>query len=667
MPTAGPGHPHNLRRIMEQKIFHDVSRFNDKDIYHFKEGTLFAIYEHLGAHLMTRDGVPGVYFAVWAPNASYTSVIGDFNGWNPDLCPLAPRWDGSGIWEGFVPEVTRGCNYKFHIIGKSDQARFDKKDPLCFGSELPPKTASVVCDLNYPWNDTAWMKERCRHNALNAPISIYELHLGSWMRHVEDNTWLSYRELAEKLSAYILSMGYTHVELMPVMDHPFYGSWGYQILGYFAATSRYGSPQDLMYFIDTLHQNGIGVILDWVPSHFPGDGHGLVYFDGTHLYEHRDPRKGFHPDWKSYIFNYGRNEIREFLISNAVFWLDKYHADGLRVDGVASMLYLDYSRDDGQWIPNEYGGRENSEAIHFIRQLNETVYKKFPDVQMFAEESTDWPSVSRPTFSGGLGFGMKWNMGWMHDTLTYFSRDMLYRKYHHNDLTFSMLYAYTENFVLSLSHDEVVHGKGSLLNKMPGDPWQKFANLRLLFAYMYAHPGKKLLFMGDDIGQWNEWNHDQSIDWHLLEADPHRGLQGLVRDLNHLYKREPALFHFDFEPSGFEWIQCDDWQQSVLCFLRRSDDPKDILLAACNFTPVPRHQYLLGVPYDGNWSEILNTDACVYGGSGIGNLGIKRAQRIESHGRPYALSITLPPLAAVYFKWDGPTLIQEETHERQSD
>jgi 1,4-alpha-glucan branching enzyme len=640
---------------MEQKIFYDVSRFTDQDVYYFKEGTFFRSYECLGSHVMDRNGMPGVYFAVWAPNASQVSVIGDFNDWNPHVSPMAPRWDGSGIWEGFIPGVNEGVCYKFHITSKFNQAQFDKKDPFAFGGEIPPKTASVVCDLNYKWNDDAWMENRRQHNALNAPIAIYELHLGSWMRHAEDNSWLSYRDMADKLTKYVLDMGYTHVEFMPVMDYPFCGSWGYQVLGYFAATSRYGSPQDLMYLIDTLHQNGIGVILDWVPSHFPGDGHGLAYFDGTHLYEHQDPRKGFHPDWKSYIFNYGRNEVKGFLISSAVFWLDKYHVDGLRVDGVASMLYLDYSREEGQWIPNEHGGRDNIDAIHFIRQLNETVYKDFPDVQMYAEESTDWPNVSRPTFLGGLGFGMKWNMGWMHDTLKYFSKDMVHRKYHHNELTFSMLYAYTENFVLSLSHDEVVHGKGSLLNKMPGDDWQKFANLRLLFAYMYAHPGKKLLFMGCDIGQWIEWNHEQSIDWHILNYDVHQGIQRLVKDLNHFYRREPALSQFDFDPVGFEWVQCDDWQQSVLCFLRKSDNPKDILLVACNFTPVPRHNYFVGVPYDGYWSEVLNTDAHVYGGSGVGNLGRKLAQRISAHGRPYSLSITLPPLSVVYFNWDGPT------------
>ena len=639
---------------MTLPISYEISRFTDREIYFFKEGTLTRAYEYLGAHVMEDNGVSGVYFSVWAPNAGAVSIVGDFNSWDCRAHPMTARWDSSGIWEGFIPGVKSGALYKYHIVSRHDNYQSDKKDPYAFGSENPPKTASVVCDLSYSWNDQGWMRDRKKHNALNAPMSIYELHLGSWMRHADTNTWLSYRELAERLPAYIKEMGYTHVELMPVMGHPFYGSWGYQVLGFFSPTSRYGSPQDLMYLIDALHQNGIGVILDWVPSHFPGDGHGLAYFDGTHLYEHQDPRKGFHPDWKSYIFNYGRNEVKEFLISSAVFWLDKYHVDGLRVDGVASMLYLDYSRNDGEWVPNEHGGRDNIDAIHFIRQLNEAVYRDFPDIQMFAEESTDWPNVSRPTFLGGLGFGLKWNMGWMHDSLVYFSKDMIHRKYHHNELTFSMLYAYTENFVLSLSHDEVVHGKGSLLNKMPGDDWQKFANLRLLFSYMYAHPGKKLLFMGDDIGQWTEWNHEQSIDWHILNYDVHKGIQKLVADLNHFYRREPAFSALDFDPSGFEWVQCDDWQQSVLCFLRKSEDPKDTVLVVCNFTPVPRYNYGVGIPYDGYWKEVLNTDAGIYGGSGVGNLGGHIAKRKSCHGRPYMLSVCLPPLSTVYFKWEGP-------------
>lgn len=638
---------------MPEIICHDVTRFTDKEIYHFKEGTLFRAYDHLGAHVMERDGVPGIYFAVWAPNAEGVAVIGDFNQWDFQKHPLGARWDSSGIWEGFIPGLKPGALYKYHIFSNVDNYRFDKKDPYAFGSELPPKTASVVSDLKYEWNDGDWMGSRRKNNSLESPISIYELHLGSWMYNTEEDRWLSYRELAVKLTDYIKEMGYTHVEFMPIMAHPFYGSWGYQVLGYFAATSRYGSPQDLMYLIDVLHQNGIGVFLDWVPSHFPGDGHGLAYFDGTHLYEHQDPRKGFHPDWKSYIFNYGRGEVKEFLISSAMFWLDKYHADGLRVDGVASMLYLDYSRKEGEWIPNEHGGRDNIGAINFLRQLNEIIYRDFPDVQMFAEESTDWPDVSRPTSHGGLGFGMKWNMGWMHDTLKYFEKDMIHRKHHHSELTFSMLYAYTENFILTLSHDEVVHGKGSILKKMPGDDWQKFANLRLLYAYMYAHPGKKLLFMGDDIAQWTEWNHEQSIDWHILDYDVHKGVQNFMKDLNHFYKDEKSFFELDFDPKGFEWAQCDDWQQSVLCFLRKSKDSKDVVLVACNFTPVPRHNYCVGVPHDGYWKEMLNSDAAIYGGSGIGNLGGQQAVQEGANGRPFSLSISLPPLACVYFKWEG--------------
>lgn len=632
---------------------YDISRFTEKEIYHFKEGTLFAAYEHLGAHVMAREGEAGVYFAVWAPNAETVSVIGDFNQWNDSMNVMAARWDGSGIWEGFIPGLNSGTVYKFHIKSRLNGYQFDKIDPYAFGSEVPPRTASVVHSLDYHWNDSSWMGKRRGHNGLQSPISIYEMHLGSWRKNVEENRCLTYRELAKELPEYLNDMGYTHVEFMPVMEHPFYGSWGYQVLGYFAATSRYGTPEDLMYLIDVLHQHNLGVILDWVPSHFPGDGHGLAYFDGTHLYEHQDPRKGFHPDWKSYIFNYGRSEVKEFLISSALFWLDKYHADGLRVDGVASMLYLDYSRKEGEWIPNEYGGRENIDAINLIRELNEAAYERFPDVQMFAEESTDWPNVSRPTFLEGLGFGMKWNMGWMHDTLEYFSKEMVHRKYHHNELTFSMLYAYTENFILSLSHDEVVHGKGALFGKMAGDDWQKFANLRLLLSYMYAHPGKKLLFMGNDIGQWSEWSHEKSIDWHILQYDGHKGIQNFMRDLNHFYRREPGFFQLDFDPAGFEWVQCDDWQQSVLCFLRKSENANDTVLVVCNFTPVPRYDYQVGVPFEGYWAEALNTDAQIYGGSGIGNLGGCMAMDKPFHGRPYSLSVTLPPLASVYFKWEG--------------
>ncbi len=634
-------------------IRHDVSRFSDETIYYYKAGKLFRGYHHLGAHLMqSPEGEAGTYFAVWAPNAERASVVGDFNGWDPGAHPLASRWDGSGIWEGFIPGVVQGALYKYHLVSRHNHYQVEKIDPYAFAGETPPKTASVVWSLDYEWGDAEWLNARPVRNSLDAPMSIYELHPGSWRRHPDGNRFLSYRELAHDLCAYVMDMGYTHVELMPVTGHPFYASWGYQTLGYFAATRRYGDPQDLMYLVDVLHQHGIGVILDWVPSHFPTDAHGLGFYDGTHLYEHDDPRKGFHPDWKSYIFNYGRNEVKEFLISSAMFWFDRYHVDGLRVDGVASMLYLDYSRDEGQWVPNEYGGRENVDAINFIKELNETVYANFAGVQMFAEESTDWPSVSRPTSLGGLGFGLKWNMGWMHDTLKYFSKDAIYRKYHHNDLTFSMLYAYTENFVLSISHDEVVHGKRSLLDKMPGDQWQKFANLRLFLSYMFAHPGKKLLFMGCDFGQWNEWQFERGLDWHLTEYGPHQGIQQLMRDLNRIYKRLPAFYKYDFDPRGFEWVYCDDWQSSVVTFVRRTEDPDDMVAVSCNFTPVPRQPYRVGIPQPGFWREIFNSDAAVYGGGSIGNLGGVWSEATPMHGRPNSLNLTIPPLGAVFLKYE---------------
>ncbi len=638
---------------METTIRHDVSRFSEDVVYFFKEGTLYRAYDHFGSHVMTVDGLSGTYFAVWAPNAGSVSVIGDFNDWDANRYPLAPRWDSSGIWEGFIPNLKEGEIYKYHIRSNNKQYAVDKQDPYGFECEVPPRNASVVCDLSYEWNDEKWMKDRHEHNAFDAPMATYELHVGSWMRHADGNRYLSYRELADRLPKYIQEMGYTHVEFMPVMGHPFYGSWGYQVLGFFAAASPYGSPKDLMYLIDQLHQAGIGVILDWVPSHFPTDGHGLGYFDGTHLYEHEDPRKGFHPDWKSCIFNYGRAEVKDFLISSALFWLDKYHADGLRVDGVASMLYLDYSRKEGQWIPNEHGGRDNVEAIHFIKTMNETIYANFPDVQTIAEESTDWTGVSRPTFLGGLGFGLKWNMGWMHDTLKFFTKEAIHRKFHHNELTFSMLYAYTENFVLSLSHDEVVHGKASLLSKMPGDDWQKFANLRLLFSYMYAHPGKKLIYMGCEFGQRSEWYHEQSLDWHLLDFASHKGIHQLTKDLNHLYTKHAAFFERDFDPLGFEWVHCDDWENSILVFLRKSSfGVEDSILVACNFTPVPRYHYRVGVPLRGHWKELFNSDAPVYGGGGIGNMGGVEAEAVPYHGRPFSLELTLPPLGAVYFRLD---------------
>jgi 1,4-alpha-glucan branching enzyme len=628
----------------------NVTLLTDDDLFLFNEGNHFRLYGKLGAHPTSMDGVAGTYFAVWAPDAEHVFVTGDFDGWGRTSHPMLPR-GRSGIWECFVPIVGKGTLYKYHISSRYNDYQVDKADPFAFHSEIPPKTASVVWDLDYTWGDGEWMAERHNYNALNSPLAIYEVHPGSWRRVPEEgNRSLNYRELAPKLAEYASQMGFTHVELLPVMEHPFYASWGYQVTGYFSPTSRYGTPQDFMYLVDTLHQHGIGVILDWVPSHFPADEHGLGFFDGTHLYEHADPKKGLHPDWGSSIFNYGRNEVRSFLISNAMFWLDKYHADGLRLDAVASMLYLDYSRKDYEWIPNKFGGRENLEAISFLRRFNEEVYRSYPDVQTFAEESTAWPMVSRPTYVGGLGFGAKWDMGWMHDTLEYMVKEPVYKKYHHNQLTFRMLYAFTENFVLPLSHDEVVHGKGSLLSKMPGDTWQKFANLRLLLGYMYGQPGKKLLFMGGELGQWREWKHDESLDWHLLQYIPHSGLQKLVEDLNCLYRSEPSLYELDFSSMGFAWVDCNDSDQSVLSFIRRGNTRDDIVIVVCNFTPVTRFHYRVGVPRGGFWRELLNSDAREYGGSGHGNLGGVEATSIPYHGRPYSLNITLPPLATVFLK-----------------
>ena len=631
-------------------VSYDFSLLTDHDLYLFNEGTHYRLYDKLGAHVVTHEGVKGTYFAVWAPNAEAVSVMGDFNGWNRDSQQLRPL-GSSGIWQGFLPGLGEGEVYKYYIASRYLGYRVEKADPFAFGSEVPPKTASMVRSLDHAWTDRAWMEQRQTKNSLAAPISVYEVHLGSWMRVPEEGgRSLSYRENALKLAGHVKKLGFTHVELMPVMEHPFYGSWGYQITGYFAPTSRYGTPQDLMYLIDVLHHYGIGVILDWVPAHFPTDQHGLGFFDGTHLYEHADPRKGFHPDWDSFIFNYGRNEVRSFLSSNAMFWLDKYHVDGLRVDAVASMLYLDYSRQEGEWIPNEYGGRENLPAISLLQKLNQVVYEAHPDVQMIAEESTAWPMVSRPTYLGGLGFGLKWDMGWMHDTLTYITKDPLYRRYHHDQLTFRMLYAFTENFVLPLSHDEVVHGKGSLLSKMPGNDWQKFANLRLLYGYMFGQPGKKLLFMGGEFAQWNEWHHESSLDWHLLRQPPHAGVQRLVEDLNKLYVGEPALHELDLNAAGFGWIIANDSDQSVLIFMRRGKTTGAVMLVACNFTPTPREDYRVGVPWGGFWREVLNSDAAEYGGSGIGNDGGRHAGPDPSHGRPYSLSLTLPPLAVVFLR-----------------
>jgi 1,4-alpha-glucan branching enzyme len=634
------------------RVYHDYSLITEDDLYLFNEGSHFRLYDKLGAHPRTVDGRQGIYFAVWAPNAEQVSVIGDFNQWDGANHPLRSRND-SGIWEGFITGIGSGALYKFRIATKHFGYRVDKADPLAFYSQLSPDTASVVWDLAYSWDDQSWMKERHLHNSMNSPMAIYEVHTGSWQRVPEElHRPLTYRELAPRLADHVKRTGFTHVELMPIMEHPFYGSWGYQVTGYFAPTGRYGTPQDFMYLIDYLHQHGIGVILDWVPSHFPNDEHGLAFFDGTYLYEHADPRKGLHPDWDTSIFNYGRNEIRSFLTSSGLFWLDKYHLDGLRVDAVASMLYLDYSRNEGEWIPNQYGGRENLEAVHFIRQFNHEAYKAHPDIQIIAEESTDWPMATKPPYVGGLGFGFKWDMGWMHDTLKYLSHDPVYRKHHHNELTFRSLYTFSENFVMPLSHDEVVHGKSSLLAKMPGDDWQKFANLRLLFGYMYAQPGKKLLFMGGEFGQWREWDHGSSLDWNLLEFDRHRGLLRWVEDINRFYRNEAAM-HIDVDAAGFEWIDGSDADNSVIAFLRKGAASREEILIVCNFTPVPRTGYRIGVPKDGYWKELLNSDAKEYWGSGQGNSGGIQTDPILAHGRAQSLKLLLPPLAISIFKHES--------------
>jgi 1,4-alpha-glucan branching enzyme len=621
----------------------------EQDLYLFNQGTHDRMYRRLGSHFVTQRGKDGVSFAVWAPNAGYVSVIGDFNGWDKGATPMKPI-EPSGIWQAFVPGLERGASYKYHVSSRVTGHAVDKADPFAFHHETPPRTGSKVWDLAYDWNDADWMRDRKGGAALTAPISIYEVHLGSWRRvPEEDNRPLTYREAAPQLADYVAHMGFTHVELLPITEHPFYGSWGYQTTGYFAPTSRYGTPQDLMFLIDTLHQRGIGVILDWVPSHFPTDEHGLAYFDGTHLFEHADRRQGHQPDWDSFIFNYGRHEVRSFLISSAMFWLDAYHVDGLRVDAVASMLYLDYSRKEGEWIPNAHGGRENLEAMAFLRELNERVYREYPDVQTIAEESTAWPMVSRPLYLGGLGFGLKWDMGWMHDTLAYMSQDPLFRRYRHDAITFRMMYAFTENFVLPLSHDEVVHGKKSLLDKMAGEGETKFANLRLLLAYMYAQPGKKLLFMGGEFGQGLEWSHERSLDWHLLGLGAHAGVQAWVEDLNRLYRGEPALHALDCDPAGFEWVDCCDTENSVAAFLRK-DAQGRVVLAVFNFTPVARPNYRVGVPRDGFWAEELNSDAPRYGGRGWGNFGGVEAAPVAAHGRRHSLSLTLPPLGALFLK-----------------
>jgi 1,4-alpha-glucan branching enzyme len=620
---------------------------NDQDIYLFREGSHSHLFEHLGCH-PAGDG-RGWRFAVWAPGAQSVAVIGEWNGWKPEACPLGARWDHSGIWEGEAADARRGQAYKYRIV-VADGRELDKSDPFAFLAELPPATGSRVWSLEYDWHDAEWMAMRGTKNALDAPISIYEMHAGSWRR--TNGQLLGWRALAPLLCQHLHETGFTHVELMPVAEHPFYGSWGYQTTGYFAPTARYGTPQDFMFFVDFLHREGYGVLLDWVPSHFPDDPHGLYEFDGTHLFEHADPRQGFHPEWHSMIFNYGRHEVRAFLVSSAMFWLDKYHLDGLRVDAVASMLYLDYARKPGDWIPNREGGKENLEAIDFLRRLNESVYREHPDVMTVAEESTAWPMVSRPTTTGGLGFGMKWNMGWMHDTLAFMKEDPIHRRHHLDKLTFSLVYAFNENFVLPLSHDEVVYGKGSLLGRMPGDEWRQMANLRALFALMWTHPGKKLLFMGGEFGQRREWAHEGELDWAGAQAEPNRALQRLVGQLNRLYRSEPALHEIDFSTEGFEWVESRDADTTVIAFLRkaRRDLP---LLVVCNLTPVPRRNYLIGVPAKGRWREVLNTDSSDYGGSGWGNLGSVDTSPIGSHGRRHSLTLALPPLSVIVFKPDA--------------
>ena len=632
---------------MSKVISHSL--FTDFDINLFKAGKHFRLYEKLGAHLVELNGVQGVYFAVWAPTAHSVSVIGDFNFWTPGEHELYVRWDSSGIWEGFIPNIEQGAIYKYNILSNTDGLVLEKVDPFAFYCEKPPHTASVVWDLNHDWKDSKWMKTRKEHNDLDKPYSVYEVHLGSWKRG-EGNRFLTYLELAEDLVSYVKEMGFTHVEFMPVMEYPYDPSWGYQLIGYFAPTSRFGNPQDFMVLVDKLHQAGIGVILDWVPSHFPDDAHGLGYFDGSNLYEHPDRKKGYHPDWKSLVFNYGRNEVRSFLISNALFWLQHYHIDGLRVDAVASMLYLDYSRNDGEWEPNIFGGNENLDTISFLKEFNEVVYSNFEGVQTIAEESTSFPMVSRPTSVGGLGFGMKWMMGWMHDTLKYFQKETVYRKYHQNDLTFSMTYAFSENFMLPLSHDEVVYGKKSIANRMPGDEWQKFANLRLLYGYMFTHPGTKLLFMGCEFGQSAEWNFQESLDWHLLQYPVHNGVKELIQDLNKLYKSQPALYQNQFKPEGFEWINYADHQNAVIAYMRKGNNPKDDLIVVCNFTQIVRENYRIGLPKKGKLKEIFNSDLDKYQGSNVLNTADLKIEVLPYGGKDYSAELLLAPLSVTVFK-----------------
>ncbi|SFC96860.1 1,4-alpha-glucan branching protein GlgB [Algibacter pectinivorans] len=627
------------------------SLFTEFDINLFKAGKHFRLYEKFGSHLVTVDGIDGVYFAVWAPTAKQVSVVGDFNYWMEGEHQLNVRWDSSGIWEGFIPLIGKGATYKYKIQSHNNDIKTEKADPYARRFEHNPNTASIVWDDNYKWKDKDWMKTRKKHNAIDAPYSVYEVHLGSWKRHLEEDRFLSYFELADDLVKYVSDMNFTHVELMPIMEFPYDPSWGYQITGYFAPTSRFGYPEEFKYLVDKLHQSGIGIILDWVPSHFPEDAHGLGFFDGSHLYEHPDKRKGYHQDWKSLIFNYERNEVRSFLISNAVFWMDQYHADGLRVDAVASMLFLDYSREDGEWEPNIYGGRENLAVISFLKELNEEIYASFPDVQTIAEESTAFPMVSKPTFVGGLGFGMKWMMGWMHDTLEYFGKDPVYRKYHHNDITFSLAYAFTENFMLPLSHDEVVYGKNSILGRMPGDEWQRFANLRLLYGYMFTHPGTKLLFMGSEFGQYNEWNFQESLDWNLLDFKPHKDIQNYYKSLNAVYKNTPALYEKAFSGEGFEWISHDDHENCVISYIRKGYQEEGNVVVVCNLTPTVREQYKIGVTTKGKLVEIFNSDDKDFGGSGVKNTKEIAIKKSSWNGKKYSAEITLPPLAVTIFKF----------------
>ncbi len=649
---AAPGSPGPQRYEIEDP-YRYAPVLTDFDLHLFNEGTHLRLYEKLGAQLMEHQGTQGVCFAVWAPNAERVSVIGGFNQWDGRRHPMRPR-GASGVWELFVPGLQQGDLYRFEIKTRYQGYMAVKSDPFAFAAELRPNNASVIWDLGrYQWRDDHWMATRKQHQRLDGPMAIYEVHLGSWKREPDPqygHRWLTYRELAEQLVPYAKGMGYTHLELMPITEHPFDGSWGYQTTGYFAPTSRHGTPDDFRYFVDQAHQAGLGVIIDWVPAHFPKDGHGLSFFDGTHLFEHADLRQGEHQDWGSLIYNYGRNEVCAFLLSSAMFWLDRYHIDGMRVDAVASMLYLDYSRNEGEWIPNRYGGRENLEAVAFIKRFNEVVHLEFPDTLTFAEESTAWGMVSRPTYLGGLGFDLKWNMGWMHDMLEYVSKEPIHRRYHHNNLTFSLLYAFTENFILPLSHDEVVHGKGALLSNMPGDYWQMFANLRALYGYMYAHPGKKLLFMGGEIGQWNEWNHEWQVEWVLLYFDAHRQMQEYVKALNHLYAAQPALYEVDFSWEGFQWIDFHDVDNSIVTFLRRAKNPGDFVLVVSNFTPVPREGYRIGVPREGFYRELLNSDSAYYGGSNMGNGWGVPSEPEPWQGQPHSIVVTVPPLAVVYLK-----------------